>query len=164
MVDRVWLSLGSNIERSHNLRAAVRSLRAVFGQLVLSPVYESQAVGFKGAPFFNMVVGLETDLPPEALADRLRQLESEQGRIRGADKFAPRTLDVDLLIYGDRVINQGSLQLPRDEIVRYAFVLRPLADVAGSEVHPVSGESYQALWAAFDQRSQPLHPVTLLLD
>lgn len=161
---RAWLSLGSNIDPGQNLQAAVRKLRALFGHLVLSRVYESDAIGFEGAPFFNMVVGIETSRPVAELTSLLRELEVDQGRVRGADKFAPRTLDVDLLVYGNQVVDDGRLQLPRGEILDYAFVLRPLAEVAGDEIHPSIGISYRALWEGFDKNRQPLRPVALDLD
>ena len=161
---RAWLSLGSNVEPARNLRAAVRGLRVLFGPLVLSPVYRSEAVGFEGEPFLNMVVGIETDLTAAEVSAMLRRLEADQGRVGSADKFAPRTLDIDLLTLGDQVVDDGRLQLPRDEILEYAFVLRPLADVAGDELHPLRGASYRDLWAAFDQAHQPTRRVELALD
>jgi len=141
-VPRIWLSLGSNQAREHSLRGAVRMLREAFGPLILSPVYESAAVGFAGDPFLNLVVGADTDWPIEAVQRRLREIEDAYGRVRGPDRFAPRTLDIDLLTYGDAV--RPDLDLPRDEIERYAFVLGPLADVAPDEAHPTVGQSYGA--------------------
>jgi 2-amino-4-hydroxy-6-hydroxymethyldihydropteridine diphosphokinase len=161
-VPRIWLSLGSNQARERSLRGAVRRLREAFGPLVVSPVYESAAVGFAGDPFLNLVVGAETEWPIEAVQQHLRKIEDAHGRVRGPDRFAPRTLDIDLLTYGDAV--RPELDLPRDEIERYAFVLGPLADVAPDEIHPTLGQSYGALWAAFDRAAQPLRPVELCLD
>jgi len=158
---RVWLSLGSNIDRAHNIRTAVAALGRRFSPLILSQVYESEAVGFDGAPFYNMVVGLDTDLPVDQLNRYLHELETDQGRDRKGPRFAPRTLDIDLLTYGDKILDSGSARLPRDEILRYAFVLRPLSEVAGDERHPLDGRSYRALWAAFAQSDQPLWPVAL---
>lgn len=159
---RIWLSLGSNQAREQSLRGAVRMLREAFGPLVLSAVYESDAVGFVGEPFLNLVAGAETDLPVEAVQRRLRQIEDAHGRVRGGDKFSPRTLDIDLLTYGALV--RPDLDLPREEIVRHAFVLGPLAEVAPDERHPVLGRRYAELWAAFDQAAQPLQRVDLEWD
>jgi 2-amino-4-hydroxy-6-hydroxymethyldihydropteridine diphosphokinase len=156
---RIWLSLGSNQARERSLRGAVRMLREAFGPLVVSAVYESDAVGFVGEPFLNLVAGVDTDWPVEAVQQRLRQIEDAHGRVRGDDKFCPRTLDIDLLTYGDLV--RPELDLPRDEILRHAFVLRPLAEVAPHERHPQLGRTYSALWAEFDQAAQPLRRVEL---
>ncbi len=164
MSRRAWLSLGSNIDRAANLRAAVTALGERFGPLVLSPVYESEAVGFAGDPFYNMVVGLDSDLPVTELAAFLRALEQRRGRRRDGGRFAPRTLDLDLLLYGDAVLEEGGIRLPRAEILEYAFVLRPLADVAGEARHPVDGRRYRELWAAFDRPEQRLWPVDLDFD
>jgi 2-amino-4-hydroxy-6-hydroxymethyldihydropteridine diphosphokinase len=158
---RVWLSLGSNLERERNLRAAVAALRRAYGPLILSPVYESQAVGFDGDPFLNLVVGLDTEQPPERLVKELHAIEDAHGRVRGQARFGPRTLDIDLLLYGDLVRTDGGIRVPRDEITRYAFILRPLSEVAGAQRHPVAGKTFRELWYAFDAAGQPLRPVEL---
>jgi 2-amino-4-hydroxy-6-hydroxymethyldihydropteridine diphosphokinase len=153
---RAWLSLGSNIDPKRQIPAALQTLRSSFGELVVSPIYESEAVGFSGDNFYNLVVGIWTRLSARALAGRLREIEAAHGRVRGAEKFSSRTLDIDLLTFGEQVIDEPGVQVPRDEILRYAFVLRPLADVAPEERHPVAGRSYAALWSAFDRGSQKL--------
>lgn len=158
---RAWLSLGSNIEPRRHIQQALEDLRTHFGGLVVSPVYESVAVGCAGDNFYNLVVGIQTSLSIKVLMHRLKEIEQQHGRRRSADKFAPRTLDIDLLTYGDRVVDGPEIQLPRDEITRYAFVLRPLAEVAGNEVHPLTGLTYHELWEEFDQQAQPLWPVAL---
>ncbi|ABI57863.1 2-amino-4-hydroxy-6-hydroxymethyldihydropteridine diphosphokinase [Alkalilimnicola ehrlichii MLHE-1] len=146
---RVYVSIGSNIEPDYHVRAAVRALRERFGELVVSPVYRNPAVGFDGNDFYNLAVGFDTDLEPEALADWFRELEAKYGRRRGEGKFAARTLDLDLLTWDQAVIDRPGLRLPRDEILRYAFVLKPLADIAGDEHHPELHRSYRDLWADF---------------
>jgi len=153
---QIWLSIGSNIDREKNIRGAVKSLQETFGELVLSSVYESKAVGFEGALFYNMVVGLETDLSVKSLNSGFRRIEEKHGRIRDGKKFSSRTLDIDLLLYGDEIIDEEGVDIPRSEITQYAFVLRPLAEVAGSMRHPVDGCTYQELWGAFDQARQKL--------
>jgi 2-amino-4-hydroxy-6-hydroxymethyldihydropteridine diphosphokinase len=153
---RVWLSIGSNQDREQNIRGAVRALRAEFGELTLSSVYESPAVGFDGDPFFNLVAGISTDLPADLLNKRLRAIEEAHGRIRQGEKFTSRTLDLDLLTYDNLVSDNKGIKLPREEILRYSFVLMPLAEVAGEERHPLNGRTYGELWEAFDSSSQPI--------
>jgi len=156
---RCWISIGSNQERERSVRGAVQALRRRFGELILSSVYESDAVGFDGQPFLNLVAGLDTTEPVASIRDALRSIEDDFGRVRGPDKFAPRTLDLDLLTYGDQVADEEGLELPRDEILRYAFVLGPLAQVAGKEIHPVVGRSYGELWRVLEKSAQPLRPI-----
>lgn len=156
---RVWLSLGSNIDREQHIRGAVKALRETFGELIISQVYESESVGFKGGAFFNLVVGFNTDRAPAELCRYFRAIEAAHGRERCGQKFASRTLDIDLLTYGDRVIKENNVEIPREEITRYAFVLQPLSEVAGDELHPVLGESYRELWERFDKGGQVLEVV-----
>ena len=146
-----YISIGSNIERDKNIPSSLAALEAYFGSLVVSSVYESEPVGFIGESFYNLVVGFESDWEVKAIAKKLRQIEQEHGRTREAQKFSARTLDLDLILYGDLIVSDGRLQIPRDEIERYAFVLEPLAEIAHNSTHPVSGESYAALWQAFDK-------------
>jgi 2-amino-4-hydroxy-6-hydroxymethyldihydropteridine diphosphokinase len=160
-VTRVYLSLGSNLEPARHLCAALDELRERFGQLLVSPAYLSRAVGFDGPDFVNLAVGLDTDLPAEALNDWLHALEDRHGRRRDVPRYADRTLDVDIVLYGDQVIDgPGHLQVPRKEL-RHAFVLKPLADIAPHARHPHDGRSMAELWAAFPQESEPLEAVSL---
>jgi 2-amino-4-hydroxy-6-hydroxymethyldihydropteridine diphosphokinase len=160
-VTRAYLSLGSNLEPERHLRAALNELRGRFGAIDVSPAYRSRAVGFDGADFVNLAVALDTELEPEALNDWLHALEDRHGRRRDVPRYADRTLDVDIVLFGDRVIDgPGHLQVPRDEL-RHAFVLRPLADLAPQLRHPLDGRSMAELWAAFPQDSEPLEPLSL---
>jgi len=156
---RIYVSLGTNIDRETNLRAGVAELRRRFGELVLSSVYESEAVGFSGDPFYNMVAGFESDESVDAVARELHAIEDRHGRQRNGPRFSSRTLDIDLLLYGDRVIDEGKLHLPRDEITKHAFVLWPLAEIAPDEYHPVLGVTYGELWQTFDRSKQSLWPI-----
>jgi 2-amino-4-hydroxy-6-hydroxymethyldihydropteridine diphosphokinase len=160
-VARVYVSLGSNIERERNIRAAVRALRERFGNLVLSPVYESRPIGFEGENFYNLVAGVDTDETPDAVVAALHAIEQRLGRRRGATRHMSRTIDLDLLLHGDLVRDDPGLRLPRGEILEYACVLRPLADLAPCDLHPVIGKSFASLWAHFDQDAQPISRVSL---
>jgi 2-amino-4-hydroxy-6-hydroxymethyldihydropteridine diphosphokinase len=153
---RVYLSLGSNIDREANLRSAIRLLRERFGELTISAVYENQAVGFEGDDFYNLVVGLDTDEPVEQLNAWLAAVEDRHGRDRSAPKFGPRSLDIDLLLYDDLVYRNGKLCLPRDDINKYAFVLGPLAEIAGDMEHPQTHRCFRDMWRDFDKSSQSL--------
>jgi 2-amino-4-hydroxy-6-hydroxymethyldihydropteridine diphosphokinase len=157
-VAQVYVSIGSNIERKRNIGRALQALAAAYGDLQQSSVYESAAVGFDSTPFYNLVVAFQTDDSPQAVQEALRRIEDSQGRLR-AGKLAARTLDLDLLLYDDLVINAGKLVLPRDDIDRYAFVLGPLAEIAGERRHPVSGKRYADMWAAFDATGQELQRI-----
>lgn len=147
---RIWVSIGSNIDAEANVRGAVGALREVFGDAVLSPVYETAAVGFEGPPFLNLVAGFRTGLPASRVMQILARIEARFGRERSAKKFDSRTLDLDLLVYGNAPLIVNGKRLPRDEILEYAFVLKPLADVAPAERHTVDGRTYAELWAAYE--------------
>jgi 2-amino-4-hydroxy-6-hydroxymethyldihydropteridine diphosphokinase len=158
---RVYLSLGSNIDRHRHIRAALTALQQRFGELLLSPIYESEAVGFAGDNFFNLVVGLDTELGVGELQSLIKAIEDENGRERGGPKFSARTLDIDILTYADVVGEIDGVSLPRDEIVKNAFVLLPLQDVAANELHPQLQRSYAELWADYDKSKQALWRVEL---
>ena len=158
---QIWLSLGSNLQPERHLCMALRELARHLGKAQISPVYETAAEGFSGPDFLNMVAGYHTGLPAAALITLLADVEESLGRVRGREKFSSRSIDIDLLTYGDSVVNDDGMELPRDEIDRYAFVLRPLAEVAGEEIHPRTGLSYRAMWERFDRDGQTLRPVEL---
>jgi 2-amino-4-hydroxy-6-hydroxymethyldihydropteridine diphosphokinase len=157
-VAQVYVSIGSNIERKRNIEQALQALAAAYGELQQSSVYESAAVGFDSAPFYNLVVAFQTDDSPQSVQETLHRIEDSQGRLR-AGELAARTLDLDLLLYDDLVIHAGKLVLPRDDIDRYAFVLGPLAEIAGERRHPVSGMRYADMWSAFDHAGQELQRI-----
>ncbi|MDO9168227.1 MAG: 2-amino-4-hydroxy-6-hydroxymethyldihydropteridine diphosphokinase [Methylobacter sp.] len=148
---RGYISIGSNIDKDKYIPASLSALEQVFGELTISSIYETEAVGFTGDVFYNLVVGFDSDLEVKTVAKQLRQIELDNGRTRDSRKFAARTLDLDLILYGDLVINDGRLQIPRDEIEHYAFVLEPLAEIAPDLKHPISQLCYAELWEQFDK-------------
>lgn len=155
---RVYISIGSSIEREKHVLCALDALHEWFGELLLSPVYESEAVGFVGESFLNLVVGVDTGLGVGELSVRFKQLEADNGRRRDVPKFSGRTLDLDILTYDDQVGQIDGVELPRGEILKNAFVLKPLADIAPEDRHPVCGKSYSELWQFYD-RDQKLWPI-----
>lgn len=160
----VWLSLGSNQQPEANLRAAAAALRARFGAIRFSPVYRTRAVGFDGPDFLNAAAELTTDIEPQALDAWLHALEDAQGRRRDVPRFSSRTLDVDLLLYDDKVLTgPGNLRLPRPELVEQAFVLRPMLDLAPSLRHPLLGRTIAELWARHPHVETPPERDALVL-
>ncbi|MCB1859534.1 MAG: 2-amino-4-hydroxy-6-hydroxymethyldihydropteridine diphosphokinase [Gammaproteobacteria bacterium] len=161
---RVYIGVGSNTHRAANIRAAVRELSACFGILTLSSVYESRAVGSAQGVFYNLVIGLDTVLPLPLLWRYLHQIEQAYGRVRDGVSGERFPLDLDLLLYGDYVGPVNDRFVPRSDIEQFAFVLCPLAEVAGEARHPQHGECYRTLWQRFDKQRQPLRRVPLALN
>ena len=159
---QVFLGLGSNLDREKNIRAGLLALKDIFGDLKLSQIYESESVGFKGSNFYNLVVSLQTDLTIAELSDTLKKIEDKNGRLHTGPKYSPRTLDIDILTYGDFVGVEAGVELPRAEITENAFVLLPLAELAPNELHPALKKSYAELWASYDQNAQVLWKINLL--
>ena len=157
----VYLGLGSNIEPQKNLRLGLRELERRFGKLDRSSVYQSKAYGFDGDDFLNMVVGLDTKLLPIEVYDQIEEIQRATGRDRVVRGYLSRTLDIDLLLYNDLILDQAPIQLPRSDVLRFSFVLGPLAEIAPKLIHPEIGQSYQDLWAAFDTDR---HPITRKLE
>lgn len=161
---RVYLGLGSNVERERHIRAALQELENRYGLLLVSPVYESVAVGFDGENFYNLVVGLDTDESVSELAAALRAIEDANGRDRRGPRFSSRTLDIDILTYGNACGEIDGVQLPRAEILKNAFVLRPLADIAPNDRHPETARPFAEHWEAYDQSRQKLWPIEFPLN
>lgn len=160
---RIYISIGSNIDAEKNIRLAINALQEHYGKLILSSVYESEAVGFDGDNFLNLVVGLNTDEDVYTVAANLRKIEDENGRVRSGPRFSSRVVDLDLLLYDDLVLENESLEIPRDEITKNAFVLLPLDEIAPQLIHPVSGKTICDHWSVFDKESQKLWPIEFKL-
>lgn len=156
----VFASLGSNRQPESNIISAVAAIRRRFGPLSCSTVYQNKAIGFAGDDFLNMVLSLQTEAAPREVQEIFRQIEGSHGRTRQEKKLAPRTLDIDLILYGDLIIDEGQLQLPHGDILEYAFVLRPLSEIAPTLLHPCKQQSYRQIWQEY-QGNHELHPVNL---
>ena len=148
----VLLSLGSNLRPHHYLRLALDVLQERFGRIVVSPAYRTPAVGFDGPDFLNNAVMLETDLPLAELDDWLHAVEDAHGRDRSGPRYSDRTLDIDIVLFDDAVLDgAGNLRIPRDEL-RHAFVLKPAAEIAPDWRHPLDGTPLAQRWAAHPDR------------
>jgi 2-amino-4-hydroxy-6-hydroxymethyldihydropteridine diphosphokinase len=156
---RVYLGLGSNVERERHILAGLDALHALFGALDLSPVYDCPAIGYDGAPFLNLVVGADTHHGVGALASTLRDIEVAYGRQPDATRSTPRELDIDMLTYDNLAGRVEGVELPRGEILHNAFVLRPLAELAPTACHPLEGSTYAELWARYSHRAQPIRRI-----
>jgi len=160
-MSRIYISIGSNIEAEKHVRLAVAELRQHYAEVLLSSVYESEAVGFDGDNFLNMVAGVDTEESVQAVSAVLHDIEDRHGRLRDGPRFSARTLDLDLLLYDDLITDEDGLQIPRDEITKNAFVLWPLAELDPDFRHPLNGLTMGELWQNYDQSSQRLWPLDL---
>jgi 2-amino-4-hydroxy-6-hydroxymethyldihydropteridine diphosphokinase len=158
----IYLSLGSNIDRHRRITAALDALAENFGELLLSSVYESESVGFEGDSFFNLVVGIHSSLSVGQITKILKLIEDRNGRDRSGPRFGPRSLDIDILTVDDITGEIDGIQLPRDEVLKNAFVLLPLAEIAAQTQHPLTGQSYSQHWQEFDKVKQKLWPVEFI--
>ncbi len=157
----VFVAAGSNVRPRANLKRAIAALAAGFPGLKASRAWSNAAVGFEGDDFINLVLRFECALPVAALRERLKSIERECGREPGAPKWGPRSLDLDLLLYGDLSGLHAGARLPHPDIATRAWVLGPLAELAPELRHPVSGERIGELWRRFDQRAHPLRATSL---
>ena len=153
---KIYISIGSNIDAEKNIRLSINALQEHYGKLILSSVYESEAVGFEGDNFLNLVAGVKTDEDVYTVVTTLRKIEDENGRDRSSPRFSARTVDLDLLLYDDLILKEDGLELPRDEITKNAFVLLPLEEIAPQLIHPISGNTMCDHWMSFDKDSQKL--------
>lgn len=151
---RVVLGIGSNINREENIASAMSAIRDEYGNLEISPVYETESVGFQGAAFLNLVVGLHSSSSIEQIRAHMQGIEKSLGRVKGPKTFDDRSLDIDLLLYGG--LCDPEFNIPRDEIARYAFVLKPLSDLYPDDIHPLTGASFLEMWRSFEDSSQKL--------
>lgn len=152
----VYVAAGSNVDPEHNLARAFAELARRFPGLRSSGWYRNAAVGFSGADFINAVVGFDTDHTLEQVLEQLHAVEALCGRARAAPKWAPRAMDLDVLLYGDRVCEGSPATLPRPDLLQRAYMLGPLAEIAPDVRHPTAHSTIAELWARFDRAAHPL--------
>ena len=157
----VFVAAGSNVEPVANLQRALDMLARHYPSLRCSRAYRNAAVGFEGDDFVNLVIAFDTDDGVDAVLGHLHDAEAACGRARNAPKWAPRSMDLDILLYGDTVADQPGLVLPRPDLVRRAYMLGPMAELAPDLVHPTLGSTMRALWEAFDREAHAMRPVDL---
>jgi 2-amino-4-hydroxy-6-hydroxymethyldihydropteridine diphosphokinase len=154
---QVYLGLGSNIDRETSIRGGIAALKSLYSGLQISPVYESKAFGFEGDDFYNLVVSFETEIDIDTIETQLKEIERQSGRKKSDTSYSPRTLDIDLLLYGNLICDKH--ELPRVDISKYAFVLKPLCDLAPDLIHLVENKTMSELWKSFDDSEQKINQV-----
>ena len=157
----VFVAAGSNVAPETNLRRALDLLARHYPRLRCSQAYRNAAVGFEGDDFVNLVVAFDTDDGVTGVLERLHEAEAACGRARDAPKWAPRSMDLDILLYGDLVTDEPGLVLPRPDLVLKAYMLGPMAELAPDRVHPTLGSTMRELWDAFDRTAHPMQRVDL---
>ncbi len=160
----VFLSIGSNVNSEVNIQYALSEIDQIFEIKQVSSVYKNKSVGFEGDDFLNMVLKLSTTLSPYEIVEELNRIELATGREIGTGTFDSRTLDIDMILYGDLVDPEEPLQLPRKDIDLYSFVIGPLAEIEPRGIHPVLGKSFIELWEEFNQEAYPLERTSIRFD
>ena len=153
---QVYIAAGSNIEPERHLEMAVRELERQFPGVRFSPWYRNRAVGFEGEDFINFVAGFPTERPLSEVLQTLHAIEALCGRPREAPRWAPRSMDLDVLLYGDLICQEPHLKLPRPDLLKRAYMLGPMAALAPEVVHPTEGQTIAELWQRFDRAAHPL--------
>jgi 2-amino-4-hydroxy-6-hydroxymethyldihydropteridine diphosphokinase len=156
LVPAVYVAAGSNVEPERNLALAALQLRRDFPDVRFSPWYRNRAVGFEGADFINFVAGFTTQHSINEVLSRLHAIETACGRPRGAPRWAPRSMDLDVLLYGDLTCDEPRLKLPRPDLLKRAFMLGPLAALAPELMHPTEKVTIGELWQRFERAAHPL--------
>lgn len=155
---KAFVGIGSNVNPEKNIFSGIHQLSEVGFILATSNIYESKAFGFDGSNFYNLAVLLETEQSAYNLSQLIREIENRHGRLRDGPRFSSRTLDLDLLIYDDLIQHDNELDIPREDILKHAFVLKPLVDIAGELIHPELKLKLSDIWASFNQDDQELWP------
>lgn len=152
----VYVAIGSNVNPEENIRKAASELRRLFPDVRFSSWYRNQAVGFEGDDFINGVVGFTTDLPLRSVIEQLHAVEALCGRPRNAPRWAPRAMDLDVLLYDNVVCAESGMTLPRPDLLKRPYMLGPLAELAPEVAHPTAGLTIGELWQRFDRDSHAM--------
>jgi 2-amino-4-hydroxy-6-hydroxymethyldihydropteridine diphosphokinase len=152
----VFVAAGSNIEPLRHLGAALAGLARSYAPLTISPAYQNKAVGFEGDDFVNLVVGFATNDSLERVRTRLQEIETDCGRPRDAPKWAPRAMDLDILLYGDEVRNEAGLVVPRPDLLKRPYMLKPMCDIAPDVMHPTQQRTMRELWQSFEGKDHAM--------
>lgn len=158
---QVLVAAGSNITPVANLRRALEMLARHYPRLRCSRAYRNAAVGFEGEDFVNLVVSFDTSDDPQSVLAKLHEAEAACGRERDAPKWAPRAMDLDVLLFGGRICDEPGLVLPRPDLVRRAYMLGPAAELAPETMHPTLGRTLAELWHDFPRDEHPMHIVDI---
>ncbi len=140
----IHINIGSNIDKKNQINLALTNLAKHFDSLVLSSIYETESVGFKGDNFYNLGVNTTTELDIKTIYDILHNIELSQGRKHSKEKFCARNIDLDLVLYGQEI--NKKYNIPRNDILKYSFVLAPLVELMPNAIHPVAKITYNKLW------------------
>lgn len=160
---RVFVAAGSNVDANKNLQLASSELVRAFGKVEFSPAYQNVAAGFEGDDFINFVAGFDTELLVRDVVAELQRIEGLCGRERNAPKWAPRSMDLDILLFGNLICDESGLVLPRPDLLHRSYMLGPMADVGGDIIHPIEQREILKLWKDFDRDAHPLTRIELSL-
>ncbi len=156
---QVYIAAGGNIDPIAKLPQALALLRATWPDIRCSRAYRNAAAGFAGDDFINLAAGFTTQQSLAQVLVCLHDIERACGRERDVPKWVPRSMDLDVLLFGATVGDWPGAVLPRPDLLMRAYMLGPLADIAGDLRHPVTGLSIAEHWRCFDRAAHPLHPV-----
>ena len=161
MLHKIFVGIGSNIDREKNIKSCIEILKDLYDNILISPVYETEAMGFNGPNFYNLVLSFETEENVYDLKNGLNQIENNHGRHFNETKFSSRTLDIDILYYDDLILSDDKVQIPRKEICEYDFVLKPLVDLAPDFIHPIRNISNQEILNNIKKKKQIISTINM---
>ena len=141
----IFVSIGSNIDAESNMLLVKEHLNLLF-KVTYSGIYQTPAEGFTGGDFLNSVCKFKSDKQPDEIRRTLKSIEEKMGRTTSQKGMSNRVIDLDLILYGDMLINEDGLEIPSSDIENYKFVLEPLAEIAPDYIHPMLKKTYKELF------------------